>query len=81
MLRRENLLLSPGFKSWTDQPLVNRYTGPFESIGKAIPVQAYYRPRGFQDLEGQISRQSIHGGKIISSTHRLLLPNRKYIWF
>ena len=26
--------------------------------GKAIPVQAYYRPRGFQELEAPIFRDS-----------------------
>jgi hypothetical protein len=82
MWRRENLLVSLGFETWTDQPLASLYTDPFESIAKSIPVQASYRPRGFQDLEGQISIQSSHdGGKIISSTHRLSLPTRKYIWF
>ena len=59
-----------------DRPAVS---GPFEILGKAIPIQAFYRPRGFKDLEGQISRQSAHDGdKIISSAHRLPLPTRKY---
>jgi len=74
MWRRENLLLSKGFETWTDQPLASRHNGPFESRGKTIPVQASYRLREFQDLEGQISRQSAHdGGKIIGSTHGLPL--------
>ena len=47
---------------------VNKFTNYLKS--KAIPVQAYHRPRVFQ-----ISRQSAHeGGKVVSPTHRPPLP-------
>jgi len=46
-----------------------------KSKGNAIPVQAYYRARGLQDVViPSISRQSAHEcGKIVSAKHR---PNR-----
>ena len=45
--------------------------------GKVIPVQAYYRPLGFQEVEAPrflVSRYM----KVVSPTHRLPLPSRKF---
>ena len=46
--------------------------------GKAIPVQACYRSLGLREVEApRYSGQSPHeGDKVVSPTHRLLLPTR-----
>jgi len=50
---------------------------------KSNPITTLDRPWGFQGGWGsQISRQSAHeGGKVVSPTHRPLLPPRKYSWY
>ena len=46
---------------------------------KAIPLQAW---TGHEGSRRAISRQSAHeGGKVVSPTHRPLLPPRKYSWY
>jgi len=41
------------------------------------------RPLGLQEVEApRISRQSAHeGAKVVSLTHWLLLPQRRYPWY
>jgi hypothetical protein len=52
-------------------------------VKKSSPITALNMPWGFQEGWGsQISRQSAHeGGKVVSPTHRSLLPLRKYSWY
>jgi hypothetical protein len=50
----------------------------YEEI-KPIPLQALRFPGGWGS---QTPRQSVHeGGKVVSPTHRPLLPPRKYSWY
>jgi hypothetical protein len=51
--------------------------------GKAIPLQALDRPLGLQEGRApRISRQSaLEGGKVVSPTHRPILPPRKDSWY
>jgi hypothetical protein len=50
--------------------------------GKAIPLQTWTGPEGSEGSGSQISRQSAHeGGKVVSPTHWLPLPHRKYYWY
>jgi hypothetical protein len=47
--------------------------------GKEMPMQAYYRPCVFQEVEDE---QSAHeGGKVVSPTHRPSLLSRIYSWY
>jgi len=53
-----------------------------KGTGKAISVQAWTGPEGFRSLGSQISRQLAREGvKIVSPTHRPLLPVKKYCWY
>ena len=56
-------------------------TGPV--TGTRYPYIGLERPVGLQEVEGpRISRQlAQEGGKVVSCTHRLPLPIRKYAWY
>jgi hypothetical protein len=70
---------------------INTYMHTFNSLGmqacilkcKAIPVQAYYRPRGFQEFEAPRFRDSRHMKLVRSAlrTGRLYPPRRKYFLY
>ena len=53
------------------------------SHGTAIPLQAWTCYLGQQEVEvPKISQHSTHeGGKVVSPTHHLPLPPRKYSWY
>jgi hypothetical protein len=60
-----------------------RVTQLSEVRGRAIPLQAYYKSRGFYKFEAlKISRQSAHeGDRVFSPTHWLPLHPRKHSWY
>ena len=49
--------------------------------GKAIPLQAWTGPGGFQEAEDPRFQSAHEGGKFVSITHRPPLPPRKYSWY
>ena len=57
-------------------------TGLCGPEGKAIPLQAWSGPEGSRKLRfPDYMTTAQDGGKVVSLTHRLLLPPRKYSWY
>ena len=59
---------------------------PSYLLNKHYTLQSHYRPgqalRVPRSWDFQISRQPAHGGgKVVSLTHRPLLPSKKYSWY
>ena len=53
-----------------------------DSKCKAVPLQAWSGPEGFRKLRfPDIMTTAQDGGKVVSLTHRPLLPPRKYTWY
>jgi hypothetical protein len=53
----------------------------YSTIGKAIPLQAWTGPEDSRRLRLPDFRLAHEGGKVVSPTHRLPLPPRKYSWY
>jgi len=52
------------------------------SKGKAVLLQAWSGPEGSRKLRFPDFMTTAHdGGKVVSLTHRLPLPPRKYTWY
>ena len=50
--------------------------------GKAVPLQAWTGPEGSRKLRfPDFVTTAQDGGKVVSLTHRPLLPPRKYSWY
>ena len=50
--------------------------------GKSVPLQAWNGPEGFWKLRFPDYVKTVQdGGKVVSLTHRPLLPPRKYCWY
>jgi hypothetical protein len=50
--------------------------------GKAVPLQAWSGPEGSRKLKvPDFMKTAQDGGKVVSLTHRLPLPPRKYTWY
>jgi len=50
--------------------------------GKAVPLQAWSGPEGSRKLRfPDFMTTAQDGGKVVSLTHRPLLPLRKYSWY
>ena len=50
--------------------------------GKAVPLESWSGPEGSRKLRfPDFTTKAQDGGKVVSLTHRLPLPSRKYTWY
>ena len=56
--------------------------GKGKGKGKAVPLQAWTGPEGSRNLRfPDYVKTAQDGDKVVSLTHRPLLPHRKYSWY